>query len=194
MSLAIIIPIQRRHYGMLAKFVAKMPDIEADFFVVEQMNDGEFNKGALFNAGVREAGAYDHYCFHDPILPIEASYEAKGNIIHLYDYMPRKTYFGGALIIPAKQLKTVGGFCNTRIGLELDEMRIQLYKIKWGRKKLIERKCVFEEQPKEYFSEKAVADKLKISRSALDGIYATKYLIKFFSDKKTYKHIGVTLK
>jgi len=105
--------------------------------VVEQVQRGLFNKGFLFNAGVRlSAGYSDYMVLHDvDQLPEMATndygFPLGSKPRHLcsapsqYGYRPAyKTMVGGALLMSRTQYEAVGGFSNTywSWGQEDDDM------------------------------------------------------------------------
>lgn len=109
---------------------------EAYFLVVEQAGNGPFNKGKLFNAGVREHED-DYYVLHDvdmlaqgvvdysfPEMPIHCATEAS----QFGWKMPFDEYFGGVVLISRTHYLQAGGFTNRFDGWsgEDDEFRHNL--------------------------------------------------------------------
>ena len=78
-KLAIFIPYRNRAEH-LKRFIPKIQvflkkqKINYKIFVIEQKDSGFWNKGALFNIGVRKYGKnFDYYCFHDiDLIPLKA--------------------------------------------------------------------------------------------------------------------------
>ena len=151
-KLAIFIPYRNRAEH-LKRFIPKIQvflkkqKINYKIFVIEQKDSGFWNKGALFNIGVRKYGKnFDYYCFHDiDLIPIKADYfyyNQPMRLVSKYSEQNKTIYkkqaqgeynhhFGGVVSLPKEFFEKVNGFSNLYLhyGNEDDDflMRLLLY-------------------------------------------------------------------
>lgn len=126
-SLAVLVPYRDReaHLKHLMEVVPAFLDaqnVRYSIFVLEQVDDYMFNRGALLNAAanILAASDYDYYVFQDvdtlPKIGSGITYDfPEGHPIHLTPYWihPKATYkefFGGLLIITREQYFAVNGY------------------------------------------------------------------------------------
>ncbi|PZC80974.1 hypothetical protein B5X24_HaOG213628 [Helicoverpa armigera] len=128
-SVAIIVPYRKRQQQLdiflqyIHKFMRKQ-NIHYRIYLVEQQNEGPFNRGFLLNVGARAAIRDKFPCLvlHDvDLLPLDESnlYACANEPRHLSAsidkfrfVLPYKTIVGGVLAITADQFVAVNGFSN----------------------------------------------------------------------------------
>jgi beta-1,4-galactosyltransferase 4 len=86
----------------------------AGILVVEQADSQPFNRGKLFNAGVREHSDYAYYIFHDvDKIPVAVDYSFPSLPTQLEVNAFQKTgYFGGVTMFNGADFRYVNGFSN----------------------------------------------------------------------------------
>ena len=120
----------------MASFLLKVPHC---LYVIEQADDGLFNRGALLNAGFQiaqlAATPADWYIFHDvdllpsaELLPYYSSQPEPGTALHIgsrFTRYPGETYFGGITSFREVDFLRMNGFPNDYEGWggEDDELR-----------------------------------------------------------------------
>lgn len=138
-KLGIIIPYRKR-FKQLQKFLKYVPEylqrqnLDYEIIVAEQMDEEDFNRGALLNAGFREARrrGCDYVVFHDvDLLPryVDYSYsdiplELVGKVVDPDTEEAFKIniadnsddYFGGVTLFPAETFEKINGYSNKYIG------------------------------------------------------------------------------
>lgn len=138
-KLGVIVPFRNRE-TQLRQFLREVPKfldnqgIVHEIIVVEQMDEEDFNRGALLNAGVLEAEARgcDYVALHDvDLIPRYADYsyvdipvEMVGKILDdSYEEGFQITledltddYFGGVVLFPVETFKKVNGYSNKYAG------------------------------------------------------------------------------
>ena len=115
----------------------KMP---ADVIIVEQSQEGTFNKGFLFNVGFKESQNSDYFVLHDvdqiPENPTN-DYSFKKRPTHLLTSTSQWNYkkspsgnVGGALMITRQKYQEINGYSNNfgGWGREDDNMALRLQK------------------------------------------------------------------
>ncbi|XP_055346072.1 beta-1,4-N-acetylgalactosaminyltransferase bre-4-like [Paramacrobiotus metropolitanus] len=130
----IIVPLRDREAHLrllLDRLHAVLRRQQADYriIVVEQFGDGLFNKGALLNAGYREAlvnDSRDCFIFHDVDLLLENDrnlYRCASQPRHLspavdkFDYkLPYKILMGGVTAFTKEQFEKINGYSNLYLG------------------------------------------------------------------------------
>lgn len=117
MSAAVIIPYRNREEHLkqlLPALRERLPT--ASIYIIEQMDDLPFNRGALLNMGVIISSTADYYIFHDvDLVPVEVDYSMQPNPTSLAaDIKGRagKPFFGGVSSIRADQFFKTGGYSN----------------------------------------------------------------------------------
>lgn len=120
MNPTIIVPYRDRADN-LKEFIPAINSYlpNAEVFVIEQMDNAPFNKGALINIGVKITMA-DYYMFHDvDLIPVNVDYSYSEIPTHVatelgqYGYkMPYANYFGGCVIFTKKHYEAINGFSN----------------------------------------------------------------------------------
>ncbi len=148
-KLAVFIPYRNREEH-LKIFIPKIEDflkkqkIKYKIFVIEQKDSGFWNKGALFNIGVKKYGKnFDYYCFHDiDLIPIKANYAYFSQPLRLIsEYSEKKKeiykklaqgeynhHFGGVVSLPKEAFEKINGFSNLYLhyGNEDDDFLLRL--------------------------------------------------------------------
>ncbi|CAO1437125.1 unnamed protein product [Diamesa hyperborea] len=128
---AVVVPFRDRkqHLPILLKnlhpFLMKQ-QIDYGIFLVEQTNDGSFNRAKLMNVGFVEAlklYEWDCFVFHDvDLLPMDDRnlYNCPSQPRHMsvavdtFGFkLPYSSIFGGVSSMTSKQFKTVNGFSNS---------------------------------------------------------------------------------
>ena len=138
-KLGIIIPYRKR-FKQLQKFLKYVPEylqrqnLDYEIIVAEQMDEEDFNRGALLNAGFLEAKkrGCDYVVFHDvDLLPRYVNYsysdvplELVGKVvnpdteeafqINIADNSD--DYFGGVTMFPVETFEKINGYSNKYIG------------------------------------------------------------------------------
>ena len=153
-ELIIIVPFRNREEN-LKQFVPHMhhflKDVKRRIVVVEQTEDGLFNKAKLLNAGFslyQDANAY--FCFHDvDLLPESASCDYSYPVMptHLsaycsqfeYQFGPYHGHLGGVLLVNKEDFRRVNGCSNQYWGwgAEDDDLRNRFdrtWTIPWTRR------------------------------------------------------------
>ena len=151
-ELIIIVPFRNREEN-LKQFVPHMhhflKDVKHRIVVVEQAEDGLFNRAKLLNVGFslyQDANAY--FCFHDvDLLPESALCDYSYPVMptHLsaycsqfeYQFVPH--YFGGVLLVNKEDFLKLNGFSNQYWGwgAEDDDLRNRFdrtWTIPWTRR------------------------------------------------------------
>ena len=124
-ELIIIIPFRDREEN-LKQFIPHMrnflKNVKHRIVVIEQSEEGLFNRAKLLNAGFslyQDANAY--FCFHDvDLLPESESCDYSYPVVptHLsaycsqFEYKFNPTYFGGIVLVNKKDFRRVNGFSN----------------------------------------------------------------------------------
>ena len=137
-ELILVVPYRNREEN-LKEFIPHirhfLKDVRHRIVVIEQAEDGLFNRAKLLNVGFslyRDANAY--FCFHDvDMLPESAScgYSYPVMPTHLsaycsqFDYQFDPDYFGGVLLVNKEDFLRVNGFSNQYWGwgAEDDDLR-----------------------------------------------------------------------
>ncbi|KDD73636.1 hypothetical protein H632_c1976p0, partial [Helicosporidium sp. ATCC 50920] len=127
-TLAVLIPYRNREPHLARLLGALTPFLEEqkrkfDIFIIEQVDDYLFNRGALLNAAtlLLQGSEYDYYIFQDvDTIPLASgnvpyAYPGQAAPLHLTPHWihPKSTYedfFGGVLSITPQQLAAVNGF------------------------------------------------------------------------------------
>lgn len=122
------------------EYMSSFLKIPADVIVVEQSQEGTFNKGFLFNVGFSEAKNSDYFVLHDvdqiPENPLN-DYSFKKRPTHLLTSTSQWGYkkgptgnVGGALMITRDMYKIVNGYSNKfgGWGREDDNMALRINK------------------------------------------------------------------
>uniref|UniRef100_H2Y8B9 Galactosyltransferase N-terminal domain-containing protein n=1 Tax=Ciona savignyi TaxID=51511 RepID=H2Y8B9_CIOSA len=145
-KLAVIIPFRNRHLHlrMLMHYlhpVLRSQRFEYRIYVINQTNEGVFNKGSLMNVGYLEAlkhDNYDCYVFHDvDLLPEEyrCLYTCGNDVRHIstgiskFGYkIPVGVTVGGISAFTRRQMALVNGWSNEFYGWggEDDDMSIRI--------------------------------------------------------------------
>ncbi len=125
--LGVIIPVRNRehHLAELLPTLCRTLDeaaIEYEIHVIEQTHGLPFNKGQLFNAGIREAlERCDYIALHDvDFLPVKVCYARPnrplrpfGICLNNYGTRPLPNpCFGGVVIAPGRDLLRINGLSN----------------------------------------------------------------------------------
>lgn len=138
-KLGIIVPYRKR-FKQLQRFLNYVPEflqrqgLNYEIIVAEQMDEEDFNRGALLNAGFLEAKRRecDYVVFHDvDLLPryVDYSYsnvplELVGKIVdpEIEEGFQINTtdladdYFGGVTMFPVEAFEKINGYSNKYIG------------------------------------------------------------------------------
>jgi len=134
-KLGVIVPFRDR-WEHLEGFLLKVPeylrkqDIDFEIIIAEQIGEGEFNRGALLNAGALEAiqRNCDYLAFHDiDLLPKDVDYSYPEYPVELVnklvtkDGLPTGTpinydYFGGVTLFSVKDFLKTNGYSNRYMG------------------------------------------------------------------------------
>lgn len=130
-NLAIIVPYRDRP-NHLRTFIKYMSDFlpqngieEFQIFVVEQSDNGPFNRGKLLNIGSKIAidEGFDYLCFHDvDLLPIDVDYSYPKYPTSLVSKVENKEgdilfrYFGGVTIFNTEDFVGINGYSNNYWG------------------------------------------------------------------------------
>jgi hypothetical protein len=125
--LTVVIPFRDRqeHLEQLLPRLAGTLDeqgIAYRILVVEQLNEGAFNRGRLLNAGMQFAKeTSDYYCLHDvDAVPLNANYRCPSQPLRLVhrivgpdgaSFRPAH-YFSGAISIRTEQVFAANGYSN----------------------------------------------------------------------------------
>lgn len=129
---AILVPYRNRteHLNIFLRymhnFLMKQNQIDYQIFIIEQADNGPFNRAKISNAGFIEALKIDPYIdcfiFHDvDILPmnLDQTYVCTSFPKHLCSYLDKFRYvliypqlFGGVISIQTKQFKMINGYSN----------------------------------------------------------------------------------
>ncbi|KAF7490342.1 Beta-1, 4-galactosyltransferase 7 [Sarcoptes scabiei] len=141
--LAVIIPFRER-FNQLLQFIPHMSaflrkqNISHQFFVINQVDNYRFNRGALINVGFLIARNRSTYiAMHDvDLLPLneQLSYRFPSDgpfhisAPHLHPKYNYRTYVGGILLMQNEHFQLVNGFSNRYFGwgLEDDEFYARL--------------------------------------------------------------------
>lgn len=126
--MGIVVPYRDREEHLkvfLPHMRSYLKDIPHQFFIIEQEQEGDFNRGKLRNIGFTLAkDTCDYICFHDvDMLPRKADYSFPHTPVHLayaveqFNFnMPYPTYFGGVLLFNIKDFEAVNGYSNEYFG------------------------------------------------------------------------------
>ena len=140
-KLGVVVPYRDREM-QLQTFLSKVPkylkrqNIDYEIIVVEQVNRGDFNRGALLNIGAKYAEGLgcDYLVFHDvDLLPLDVdySYPEHGPVElvkkikdkyssdkHFTYYLqsPEYDYFGGVTLFTLEDFKRINGYSNRYVG------------------------------------------------------------------------------
>lgn len=139
-KLGVVVPYRNRD-KQLRTFLEKVPKyldrkgLLYEIIVVEQMDEEDFNRGALLNAGacVAEKLGCDYLAFHDvDLLPEDVDYYyPKNGPVELVGQIqdstldrhfsvalqtPEFDYFGGATLITLEDFKKINGYSNRYTG------------------------------------------------------------------------------
>lgn len=147
-KLGVIVPYRNRE-EQLRTFVRsitaylKQQGLDFEIIVAEQMDENPFNRGALLNAGAREAidRGCDYLVFHDvDLIPryVDYSYNdvplelvgrvadrsfEKGFFVNYKDKGAQKSdYFGGAVLFPVEMFEKINGFSNKYEGWGFEDV------------------------------------------------------------------------
>lgn len=129
--IALIIPFRNRHHQLpiflkhMHTFLVQQNAVSHQIFVVEQLGDGPFNRGALLNIGFDRAIRSNHFdciVFHDvDMLPTNLNqlYTCSPTPRHLCSYLDKFRYvliypqfFGGVTALRPGDLKRINGLSN----------------------------------------------------------------------------------
>lgn len=125
--LTVVIPFRDRQAHLeqlLPRLGATLRDQCLDYtiLVVEQLNEGAFNRGKLLNAGVHFAkDRSDYYCLHDvDTIPVRANYLCPSQPLRLVHTITgpqggsfrQDYYFSGAVSIRKEQMFAANGYSN----------------------------------------------------------------------------------
>lgn len=120
-KLSIIIPYRNRaqHLAQFLKhYRPKFPD--AEFLVIEQSINKQFNRGLIKNIGALQSQA-DYFIFHDVDMLVQgpADYSYPENPTHLATKasqfgwkMPHENYFGGVVSFNRADFEKINGYSN----------------------------------------------------------------------------------
>lgn len=129
-KVAVIIPIRNREQQLKVFLwhmhpILQKQELSYRIFVVEQIGDTMFNKGAIYNIGFLDTlniGDFDCYIFHDVDLLTENErnrYDCKGGPRHmsaavdtLKYKLPHLQIFGGVEALSKNQFLEINGFSN----------------------------------------------------------------------------------
>ncbi|XP_025203592.1 beta-1,4-galactosyltransferase 4-like [Melanaphis sacchari] len=154
-KIAILVPYKNRFSNLcslllnLHPFLTKQK-LDYTIFVIEQFNDGPFNRGKLLNIGYTEALKFNNYeCFyfHDvDLIPMNNSnfYDCSDRPKHMAvaidkkkSRMPYSDYFGGVTSMNRTHFKLINGFSNIfwGWGAEDDDLfnRVKAHKLNYTR-------------------------------------------------------------
>ena len=127
-NLAIIIPYRDREEH-LSTFLPHMKEFlknlnnKYSIYIVEQLDENDFNRGKLKNVGFALAkNNHDYFCFHDiDMLPIseacDYSYAQKpthlaGKVEQFQWKLPIPNYFGGVVLFDQHSFSLINGYYN----------------------------------------------------------------------------------
>lgn len=120
-NLSIIIPYRNRaqHLAQFLKhYRPKLPD--AEFLVIEQSINKQFNRGLIKNIGALQSQA-DYFIFHDVDMLVQgpADYSYPEHPTHLATQasqfgwkMPHDKYFGGVVAFNRADFEKINGYSN----------------------------------------------------------------------------------
>jgi beta-1,4-galactosyltransferase 1 len=130
-KIAILIPFRERQEHLQIFLYYMHPMLQRQqtnycIYVIEQDGKDLFNRGMLFNVGVKEAlkdKDYDCFALHDVDLIAENprnSYHCPAKALHLsalihrvqYEWRPYPSNFGGAAIVRRDHFEKINGFSN----------------------------------------------------------------------------------
>jgi hypothetical protein len=147
-KLGIVVPYRDREEHLEA-FIPHMEsflgDLDYEIVIAEQPEGLSFNRGMMKNLGfLYIEDRCDQVCFHDiDMLPTRSDYSPTDIPILLADEVqafgykrPYSRFFGGVIMFPSKDFRTINGYCNDYWGwgVEDDDLkrRCQEHKIKTG--------------------------------------------------------------
>ena len=138
-KLGVIVPYRKR-FGQLQRFLQYVPkylqkqELDYEIIVAEQMDEEDFNRGALLNAGFLEAKkrGCDYVVFHDvDLLPRNVDYTYSNTPLELVEKIvdPREDkhfqinvadltddYFGGVTMFTVEDFEKINGYSNKYVG------------------------------------------------------------------------------
>lgn len=178
-----------------------------DVYVIEQFDDGPFNKGAILNAGFKETQSMgDYFILHDvDQLPItgKVDYSYASCPTHIsahcsqFGYaIPYEQILGGVVIVPKEQFYLINGFPNSFRGWGgEDDMFFQSFMLK--KIKVERRACWFESLDHErkidptYYRNNLYL--LRSGRNFADGISSCEYQVVSREQRLLYNIIKIKL-
>ena len=147
--MALFVPYRKRkeHLPIFLKemdqFLQKKK-IDYHIFIIEQRGEDFFNRGALFNLGIKEFGTnFDYFCLHDvDLIPLQADYNCYNQPMRLVSFISKEKmkipkqlgkgeynhHFGGVVTISKNIFWQINGFSNLyhHYGFEDDDLFLRL--------------------------------------------------------------------
>lgn len=141
MKLGIVVPYKNRPKQLQAfkdSIELYITDFPYELIVVEQVCEGEFNRGKLLNIGFLKAKSLGcgYVVFHDiDMLPVDVDYSFSENVTHLISELDTPEgfertmfdeYFGGVTLFPIEVFENINGFTNEYRGWGFEDDNLLL--------------------------------------------------------------------